>query len=144
MKKLAVNSFLAITAMAWLGQPAQAQTSNSQLRESSDGQGLSSVLLELDGNNFDNGASDDLTYSAEHRQLLQAWLKQQPLPNTVTAGLQRDDLLEMFHHAGIAMLPGELSHSGAHASGSALDLHIGEQVVRVMRNSRRVIDCVNV
>lgn len=144
MKKLAINSFLAITAMAWTGQTPQAQTSNSQLREHSNNPSLNLALVAREGGTFGDDSAAELLYSPAHRQLLHGWLTQQPLPETVTAGLQRGERLEMFHPARIAMLPAEISRRVEHASGVALDLHIGDQVVRVMRNSRRIIDCVNV
>ncbi len=143
MKKLAINSFLAVTAMAWLGQSPQLQGASMQWRDQGSHADLNQSAADTDPQLAADDADPALQYTAEHRALLQHWLRQRDAQALPLPGLQRGDRFGVLQTGHIAVLPAELMRQLGDSGGLTMDLAVGEQVVRVMRNSRRVIDTVN-
>lgn len=144
MKKLAINSFLAVTAMAWMGPAAQSQTGAQPWRDAGARTGISIAQAPTASGSDQDKEGAGLLYSTQDRASLSAWLRQRVVTaRPVRPGLQRGDRLDALHPGHVAMLPGEISRALSHTGGLTMDLAIDDQVVRVMRNSRRVIDTVS-
>jgi|GEM_PF-2628594 len=144
MKKLAINSFLAVTAMAWMAPAAQSQAGAQPWRDVGARTGVNITQSPTASGSDQDDEGAGLLYSEQDRARLAAWLRERDLhARPVRPGLQRGDRLDTVHPGHVAMLPGEVSRALSHTGGLAMDLAIDDQVVRVMRNSRRVIDTVS-
>ncbi|MFN3712662.1 MAG: hypothetical protein ACK4SX_03265 [Alcanivoracaceae bacterium] len=132
MKKrtLAVNSFLAITAMAWLGQSltqdnrrgAQTQAPFEQVQHQA-----ADVQL--------------LRYSAAERGLLRAYLRDQGNVGSPAMALKPGQILMFDQLANARTLPPALAEKLA-SQDAVVDLVIGRRAVRLLREWHEVIDLV--
>jgi hypothetical protein len=136
MKKrtLAVNSFLAITAMAWLGQSVGQDNRR----------GTTPALATFEQVQYQPAEVLSLRYRAGDRGLLRAHLRDTPLPAHQTASaptLKAGDVLQFDQIAHARTLPPTLRDQ-LDSPAAVVDLLIGQQAVRVLRDSREVIDLV--
>ncbi|WP_111655945.1 hypothetical protein [Isoalcanivorax indicus] len=137
MKKLARNSLLAITAMAWLGQPVVADGKRT------DGASQhGTVTIAADG-----GSAPEISrFSAGERALLSSGLRETPRTGAVFADahrrtpLQPGDRLSPEDLLSARTLPATLQTALGHDSPDQRDLLIGHQVVRLAVPTRQVLD----
>lgn len=132
MKKrtLAINSFLAVTTMAWLGQPLPANSS-----ERRPGAPISAI------EQVQSSPADirQLRYRASDRALLRGHLRDQLSgPQSL---LVPGQILDFTQLSSARTLPGALQDELA-SHDDIVDLVIGGQIVRMHRYSREVIDVV--
>lgn len=137
MKKLARNSLLAITAMAWLGQPVMADGKRT------DGSGQQSAMAaQAEGGD----APTATRFSAGERALLSSGLRELPRSGPVFADadqrapLQPGDLLTASDLLTARTLPTVLQAALGSDSSGHRDLLIGHQVVRLSLPARQVVD----
>jgi len=132
MKKrtLAINSFLAVTTMAWLGQPLPANSTERR-------PGVPSSAIEQVRNNPVD--IRQLRYRASDRALLRGHLRDQP--NSQRALLVPGQILDFTQLSSARTLPAALQGELA-THDDIVDLVIGAQIVRMHRHSREVIDVV--
>ncbi|MCH8544551.1 MAG: hypothetical protein LAT61_13370 [Alcanivorax sp.] len=143
MKKLARNSLLAITAMAWLGQPVVAETKRG------DGVGNAQTHMQQSG---EGERHPSLGYSASDRALLRGHFRQAGAPddgNTLlSSAITQPVTLSVGDTPGFdalrnaRTLPADIRDRLARTAEGTQDLLIGHQAVRLARDSRRVIDAV--
>ncbi|PKM22512.1 MAG: hypothetical protein CVV10_03975 [Gammaproteobacteria bacterium HGW-Gammaproteobacteria-14] len=134
-RKLAINSFLAVTAVAWLGQPLSAAENrrDNGLDHRSHESRHSGPLI----SNSDQQL--ELRYQAGDRALLRNHLR--TLPKAQDWSLQAGQQLEFHHLSDGRTLPEHLQNT-LKAPESVVDLIIGNQIVRMVRHERRIIDLV--
>lgn len=148
MKKLAINSFLAVTAMAWSAQSSAAPTQSQQLRDTardnpaglyrSGAQGCRPGLHARTRN-----VASAVSYSPSERGLIRSWLRS--LPAQVMAEqpeLVRGQTLEFMHLSEGRALPNWLTRSIQSRGEAVVDVLLHGQVVRLMRPDNLVIDLV--
>lgn len=132
MKKrtLAINSFLAVTTMAWLGQPLPANST-----ERRPGVPISAI------EQVQNSPTDirQLRYRASDRALLRGHLRDQSTASVrmVVPG----QILDFSQLSSARTLPAALQVELA-SHDEIVDLVIGAQIVRMHRQRREVIDVV--
>jgi hypothetical protein len=132
MKKrtLAVNSFLAITAMAWLGQsPAQ------------DSRRSASAPVAFEQTQQQPADVQLLRYSAAERGLLRAYLRDQDSASIPAMTLKPGQILMFEQLANARTLPPAIAGKLA-SQDAAVDLVIGQRAVRLLRERHEVIDLV--
>ncbi len=132
MKKrtLAINSFLAVTTMAWLGQPLPANSSERR-------PGVPvSAIEQVQNSPMDNR---QLRYRGSDRALLRGHLRDQP--NSQRALLVPGQILDFTQLSSARTLPAALQDELT-THDDIVDLVIGAQIVRMNRHSREVIDVV--
>ena len=149
MKKLAINSFLAVTAMAWLGQAdtdqSLSESSRDTVEASASGlhQTLSSEELSV---RAAHARHAPWLFSNDQRARLKAWLAQQ-LPGhqsriqaapTLVPGM----LLTFEHLREGRVLPAEVSEMARDHAPLLVDVVLHGRVVRLFRDNREVIDLV--
>ncbi|MBZ2188601.1 hypothetical protein K8B33_05815 [Alcanivorax sp. JB21] len=147
MKKLARNSLLAITAMAWLGQPVVADTKRGDggstqihMQQSSEGErqpsrGYSASDRALLRSHFRQAGATDAGSTA---------LSSTALGNTLAdaAALSAGDTLDFDALRNARTLPADIRNRLAAPATDTQDLLIGHQAVRLTRDTRVVIDTV--
>lgn len=133
MKKrttLAINSFLAATTMAWLGQPLPANSTERR-------PGVPvSAIEQVQSSPADNR---QLRYRASDRALLRGHLRDQP--SGPQPFLMPGQILDFAQLSSARTLPAALQSELA-IHNDVVDLVIGAQIVRMHRQSREVIDVV--
>lgn len=149
MKKLAINSFLAVTAMAWSAQSSSAPAHSQQLRDAA--RGTPAGLYRNGTQDAGQGPHTMLArdavpatpYSPSERGLIRSWLRS--LPAQVTAdqpALVRGQKLEFMHLSKGRALPRWLGQSIQSRSAEVVDVLLHGQVVRLQRPDNLVIDLV--
>ena len=146
MKKLARNSLLAITAMAWLGQPVVADSKRG------DGSGSAQIHMQQSSEGERHPSQG---YSASDRALLRSHFRQAgatdaaalsstALGNTLAdaAALSIGDTLDFDALRNARTLPADIRDRLADPAAATQDLLIGHQAVRLTRDTRVVIDTV--
>lgn len=143
MKKLARNSLLAITAMAWLGQPVVADTKRS------DGASSAPTHLQQSG---EGARQPSQGYSASDRALLRGHFRQAETQDTgglllnsaldPAPALNIGDTLDFGALRNARTLPVDIRDRLAPPADGAQDLLIGHQAIRLLRDTRTVIDAV--
>lgn len=132
MKKrtLAINSFLAATTMAWLGQPLPANGTERRT-------GVPISAIEQ----VQSGPADirQLRYRASDRARLRGLLRDQPGGSQPL--FMPGQILDFTQLSSARTLPAALQGELA-AHDEIVDLVIGAQIVRMHRQSREVIDVV--
>ena len=131
MKKrtLAVNSFLAVTAMAWLGQPLPADARRGSAMPSGFEQ-VQNAPAEL----------HRWRYQPAERALLRTHLRD--LSGNPEVALMPGQRLNFRQISVARTLPPRLQSQLQSADEHTVDLIIGHQVVRLHRDSYNVIDVV--
>ena len=132
MKKrtLAINSFLAATTMAWLGQPLPANSTERR-------PGVPvSAIEQVQSSPAD---TRQLRYRASDRALLRGHLRDQT--SATMPPLVPGQILDFVQLSSARTLPTALQDELARHS-DIVDLVIGGQIVRMHRQSREVIDVV--
>lgn len=148
MKKLAINSFLAVTAMAWSAQAPASTTLSQQLREAarSNPPGLyrSSTLATRDGARTRIlEALPGTPFLASERGLIRSWLRGLPVPAPRSdLTLVRGQRLEFVHLQEGRALPGWLTQAIQSRGDGVVDVLLHGQVVRLKRPDNLVIDLV--
>ena len=132
MKKrtLAINSFLAVTTMAWIGQPLPASSA-----ERRPGTPISAI------EQIQNSPTDirQLRYRASDRARLRGLLRDQPGGSQPL--FMAGQILDFTQLSSARTLPSALQDELA-THDDIVDLVIGAQIVRMHRQSREVIDVV--
>lgn len=147
MNKLAINSFLAVTAMAWLGQPAAADIRQVDHET----RAASEVFLDERGTLLRS-----YRFTPGDRILLNEFRAQhmRPVSPATSSGMGNGKGLppgtDHDWHPGIVlryeqmrearMLPGELRARLDNRSDNTLDLFIGGRIVRLLRDTREIVD----
>lgn len=147
MNKLAINSFLAVTAMAWLGQPAAADIRQVD----HEARAASEVFVDERGSLLRN-----YRFTPGERILLNEFRAQhaRPVSPAISSGMGSGKGLppgtDHGWHPGTVLryeqmrearvLPGELRTRLDHAGDSTLDLFIGGRIVRLLRDTREIVD----
>lgn len=148
MKKLAINSFLAVTAMAWSAQSTASTTLSQQLRDAARGNtaGLYRSGAQDSRHGPDTGIRKVLPaapFSPSERGLIRSWLRGVKLPTSPDElALVRGQRLEFVHLKEGRALPGWLGQSILSRSDGVVDVLLGDQVVRLRRPDNIVIDLV--
>lgn len=148
MKKLAINSFLAVTAMAWSAQSPASPSLSQQLRDAARGNpaGLYRSGAQDTRQRADTRARDTVPaplFSTSERGLIRNWLRSVPLRATADhPALQRGQQLEFMHLSEGRALPGWLNHSIQSHCDGVVDVLLHGQVVRLQRPGNLVIDLV--
>jgi hypothetical protein len=131
MKKrsLAIKSFLAVTALAWLGQGVSTDTRRDSPMMPSQYE-------------FQSTAADTLPlrYSAGERALLRTHLRDHGADTGST--LHRGQPLHFDDIRTARTLPPHLGDTLQPNAAAVVDLIIGNQVVRLWRHNRVIIDLV--
>ena len=148
MKKLAINSFLAVTAMAWSAQSPASTTLSQQLRDAarSNTTGLYRSGAQETRNGLDTDIREALPaapFSGSERGLIRSWLRDLTLPATLDdLALVRGQQLEFAHLRAGRALPDWLNQSIQSRVDGVVDVLLGSQVVRLKRAGNLVIDLV--
>lgn len=148
MKKLAINSFLAVTAMAWSAHSQASPTLSQQLREAARSSSAGLYRSNAQATRHSTTARDEealpaAPFSASERGLIRSWLRGIALPAIPDApALARGQQLEFTHLRAGRALPGWLSQSIQSRSDDVVDVLLQGQVVRLKRPDNLVIDLV--
>lgn len=148
MKKLAINSFLAVTAMAWSAQSSSAPAQSQQLRDAARGtpaglyrNGTQDARQALHAHARE--AEPATPYSPSERGLIRSWLRSLPTPATADQpALVRGQKLEFMHLSQGRSLPRWLGQSLQSRGEAVVDVLLHGQVVRLQRPDNLVIDLV--
>ena len=148
MKKLAINSFLAVTAMAWSAQSTATASVAQQLRDSA--RGNPPALYRAGAPNArdsqDTGAAEARSaapFSAGERGLIRGWLRDLALPvATAPAALALGQQLDFTHLAQGRALPAWLRKSLQSRTDDVTDVLLHGRVVRLQRPGNLVVDLV--
>ena len=149
MKKLAINSFLAVTAMAWLGQADADQSLSESSRDTAEASASSlhqTLSSEEIGARAAHARHAPWLFSNDQRARLKAWLAQQlpghhsrdPAPPALAPGMQ----LTFEHLRQGRVLPAEVSAMAREHAPLLVDVVLHGRVVRLFRDNREVIDLV--
>jgi len=148
MKKLAINSFLAVTAMAWSAQSSSAPAQSQQLRDAA--RGTPAGLYRNSTQDVRQGLHADAReaepaapYSPSERGLIRSWLRSLPAQaTTAQPALVRGQKLEFMHLSNGRALPNWLGQSLQSRDEAVVDVLLHGQVVRLQRPDNLVIDLV--
>lgn len=148
MKKLAINSFLAVTAMAWSAQSPASPTLSQQLRDTARSNAPGLYRSSTQGTRASAGpltleALPAAPFSPSERGLIRSWLRDLTVPATAnTPALVCGQQLDFTHLRTGRALPGWLSQSIQSRVDGVVDVLLGGQVVRLTRPDNLVIDLV--
>lgn len=148
MKKLAINSFLAVTAMAWSAQSPASPTLSQQLRDTARSNAPGMYRSSTQGTRGSVGtlalkALPAAPFSPSERGLIRSWLRGLTVPVSADApALVRGQQLEFIHLCDGRALPGWLNQSIQSRVDGVVDVLLGSQVVRLTRPDNLVIDLV--
>ena len=137
--KMAIQGFLAVTAMAWLGQPAQVDARTSILGNTPSAHERSSERPDHSPDCQSRQVSAG--FSSADRALIGGWLHRQPVRQKAVAPMpgQRLDFGGLME---ARTLPPALAGVLSGHPETVQDLVVGGRVVRLSRDTREVLDVV--
>src|SRR5690606_17478547 len=148
MKKLAINSFIAVTAMAWSAQSPASATFSQQLRETARGNhpGLYRSNTQDARHGPDTGIRNAVPaapFSGSERGLIRCWLRGLALSATLDdLALAPGQQLDFPPLRAGRALPDWLNKSIQSRVDGVVDVLLGGQVVRLKRPGNLVVDLV--
>lgn len=148
MKKQAINSFIAITAMAWLGQTAQVQNVSGGSRDQRTSQNqtterCSDAIMTLGSQRSPaQPGTSPLRFSKEEVARLRTFITQLPpaAPGASTTMPIKPGVQLSFDHFSTARVLPESDFRSGQFHSTVVDLLLQGKIVRILRNNREIID----